>query len=91
MSVSFEALAMAGVDHLEWGMDFDEWERNELDEPPPPHLLLDDEDDEITKDFQKEVMQIRNVEKHIPQWFRVVLLMVKVIVNLLIITEVDFV
>lgn len=41
MSISFEALAMAGVDYNEWGMDFEEWERTEMG-PPPPHLYADD-------------------------------------------------
>ena len=44
MSVSIEALAMAGVDYLEWGMDIEEWERD--DEVSPPHLLADDGEEE---------------------------------------------
>lgn len=43
---SIEALAMAGVDYNEWGMDFEEWERMEMG-PPPPHLFSEDyEEDE---------------------------------------------
>ncbi|MBA0761009.1 hypothetical protein Gotri_023715, partial [Gossypium trilobum] len=38
MSVSIEALAMAGTDYLEW-------EEEEL-EFPPPHLLADHEEEE---------------------------------------------
>ncbi|CAH1436877.1 unnamed protein product [Lactuca virosa] len=46
MSNSIEALAMAGVDYNEWGMDFEEWERMEMG-PPPPHLFSEDyEEDE---------------------------------------------
>uniref|UniRef100_A0A0A0KWE7 Uncharacterized protein n=1 Tax=Cucumis sativus TaxID=3659 RepID=A0A0A0KWE7_CUCSA len=45
MSVSLEALAMAGIDSNEWAMDAEEWERNEID-VVPPHLLADEEDDE---------------------------------------------
>lgn len=41
MSISLEALAMAGEDYLEW-----EDEESEL---PPPHLLVDD--DEEAEDF----------------------------------------
>nr|DAD21957.1 TPA_asm: hypothetical protein HUJ06_023420 [Nelumbo nucifera] len=41
MSVSIEALAMAGVDYMECGIDLDEWERREF-EPPPPYLLAED-------------------------------------------------
>ncbi|MBA0694235.1 hypothetical protein Goari_004551, partial [Gossypium aridum] len=37
MSLSIEAIAMAGVDYVEWGLDIEEWERD--DELPPPHLL----------------------------------------------------
>ncbi|GMI67942.1 hypothetical protein HRI_000463500 [Hibiscus trionum] len=48
MSVSIEALAMAGVDYMEWGMDIEEWECDH--ELPPPHLLADcDEEDELMK------------------------------------------
>ncbi|GKV23430.1 hypothetical protein SLEP1_g33159 [Rubroshorea leprosula] len=43
MSVSLEALAMAGADHLEWGIDIKKWE-NRDDELPPLHLLADDEE-----------------------------------------------
>ncbi|KAF2293036.1 hypothetical protein GH714_035567 [Hevea brasiliensis] len=43
MTVSIEALAMAGMDYLEWGMDVQEWER---EEPPPPHLLAEEEKEE---------------------------------------------
>nr|GEU96772.1 prostatic spermine-binding protein [Tanacetum cinerariifolium] len=39
MSISIEALAMAGVDYNEWGMDIEEYERRETD---PPHLWVDD-------------------------------------------------
>ncbi|KAI3518938.1 hypothetical protein L1887_07844 [Cichorium endivia] len=46
MSISIEALAMAGVDYNEWGIDFEEWERMEMG-PPPPHLYSEDyEEDE---------------------------------------------
>ncbi|XVE83126.1 hypothetical protein DITRI_Ditri16bG0062300 [Diplodiscus trichospermus] len=48
-SVSIEALAMAGVDFMEWGMDIEEWERD--DELPPPHLLADDEEEEEEEEF----------------------------------------
>ncbi|KAL4578024.1 hypothetical protein LXL04_014139 [Taraxacum kok-saghyz] len=47
MSISIEALAMAGVDYNEWGMDFEEWERMQEMGPPPPHLYSEDyEEDE---------------------------------------------
>ncbi|XVF61587.1 hypothetical protein PTKIN_Ptkin08bG0141900 [Pterospermum kingtungense] len=39
MSVSIEALAMAGTDYVDWGMDIEEWE---LDFPPA-YLLADEE------------------------------------------------
>lgn len=44
--VSLEALAMAGVNYVEYGMSIEEWEHRELDPYPPPHLLADEEEDE---------------------------------------------
>ncbi|KAL5751503.1 hypothetical protein ACOSP7_021712 [Xanthoceras sorbifolium] len=44
MSISIEALAMAGVEYVEWGMDVEEWEREDSDAPPPPHLLAEEEE-----------------------------------------------
>ncbi|GKE71212.1 hypothetical protein Tco_1529284 [Tanacetum coccineum] len=41
MSFSIEALALAGVDYNERGMDIEEYERREM-EPPPPHLWVND-------------------------------------------------
>ena len=35
---------MAGVDYIEWGMDVEEWER-ENSELPPPHLLAEEEEE----------------------------------------------
>ena len=45
MSVSLEALAMAGANYLESGMDIEEWEQQDLG-PPPPHLLAEEEERE---------------------------------------------
>ena len=60
MSVSIEALVMAGVDYLEWGMDIEEWERD--DEVSPPHLLADDgEEEEFMKgQFEQGCSRITN-------------------------------
>ncbi|GAV84674.1 hypothetical protein CFOL_v3_28116 [Cephalotus follicularis] len=44
MSVSLEALAMAGLDYNEWGLDTEEWERKDLETMPPPHLLAEEEE-----------------------------------------------
>ncbi|OIT26315.1 hypothetical protein A4A49_63923, partial [Nicotiana attenuata] len=46
MSISFEALAMAGADYLKDGMSFEEFEQHEAE---VPHYLLADEeeDDEV--------------------------------------------
>ncbi|KAI3794528.1 hypothetical protein L1987_37160 [Smallanthus sonchifolius] len=57
MSVSIEALAMAGVDYNEWGMDFEEWERMEMG-PPPPHLYADDYDQEHELERDEEVFMM---------------------------------
>ncbi|KAJ0082096.1 hypothetical protein Patl1_12411 [Pistacia atlantica] len=46
MCASIEALAMAGVDCLEWDLDFEEWAHQDL-KPPPPHLLLSVYDDDL--------------------------------------------
>ncbi|KAL8246673.1 hypothetical protein R6Q59_007889 [Mikania micrantha] len=43
-NVSLEALAMAGTDHVKWGMDLEEWERMDMD-PPPQHLYAEEFDD----------------------------------------------
>ena len=45
MSVSLEALAMAGANYLESGMDIEEWEQQDLG-TPPPHLLAEEEERE---------------------------------------------
>lgn len=42
MSISLEALAMAGEDYVNYGIDMEEWERADLEETPA-HLLADDE------------------------------------------------
>ncbi|KAL6277204.1 hypothetical protein ACE6H2_020805 [Prunus campanulata] len=44
MSVSLEALAMAGTDYLSIAMTLEEWERCDL-ELSPPHLLAEDEEE----------------------------------------------
>lgn len=43
MSVSIEALAMAGVDCIEYGFYVEDWNHNG-NSSPPPHLLADDGD-----------------------------------------------
>ena len=91
MSVSIEALAMAGTDYLEWGMDVEEWERYDV-EPTPPHLLADDDEDdyhEIAANLHKESEQRRNVKEMRPKWLSVIL-MVKTIMRFLMVTWVDF-
>ncbi|MBA0741924.1 hypothetical protein Gogos_015042 [Gossypium gossypioides] len=50
MSLSIEALAMAGVDYVERGLDIEEWERD--DELPPPHLLAHNNEKE-EEEFMK--------------------------------------
>ncbi|OMO73100.1 hypothetical protein COLO4_27262 [Corchorus olitorius] len=47
MSVSIEALAMAGADYVEWGMDIEEWEYEDRD-LTPAYLLADEEEGEET-------------------------------------------
>lgn len=57
MLVSIEALAMAGVDYMEWGMDIEESERDDEEELPPPHLLADDNDEE-EEEKEEEFMKV---------------------------------
>ncbi|KAK4840141.1 hypothetical protein QYF36_000797 [Acer negundo] len=45
MSISMEALAMAGVDYVEWGMNVEEWEQEDS-ELTPPHLLAEEKEEE---------------------------------------------
>ncbi|XVE83127.1 hypothetical protein DITRI_Ditri16bG0062400 [Diplodiscus trichospermus] len=45
MMVPIEALAMAGVDYNEWGLDIEKWE-DDNSERPPQHLLADEEEEE---------------------------------------------
>ncbi|WCJ31896.1 hypothetical protein M5689_013347 [Euphorbia peplus] len=52
MSVSVEAMAMAGMDYEEWGMDFDEFERQESQ--TPAHLLAEDEQEEKEEQSRNE-------------------------------------
>ena len=60
MLVSIEALAMAGVDYNEWGMDLEEWERIE-DGPPAPHLYADEfEEYEYEEDERYEVITAKD-------------------------------
>ncbi|PON90943.1 hypothetical protein TorRG33x02_133490 [Trema orientale] len=46
-ALSLEALAMADVNYHSFDMDFEEWERREVDQLPPPHLLAEDEEGEV--------------------------------------------
>ena len=43
MSVSLEALAMAGTDYFSIAIDVEEWKRRDL-ELCPPHLLAEEEE-----------------------------------------------
>lgn len=45
--VSLEALAMAGADYLEFSLDDEEWESQDLMKAEaPPHLLVEEEEEE---------------------------------------------
>jgi len=44
MSISLEALAMAGADYLKDGMSFEEFERHEAE--LPPYLFADEDENE---------------------------------------------
>ncbi|PPR88745.1 hypothetical protein GOBAR_AA31936 [Gossypium barbadense] len=46
MTVSIDALAMAGVDYNEWGLDIEKWEDDDDSQCPPPHLLAEENEEE---------------------------------------------
>ncbi|CAB4314158.1 unnamed protein product [Prunus armeniaca] len=52
MSVSLEALAMAGTDYRSIAMTVEEWERCDLD-LSPPHLLAEDEEEKDERKLRK--------------------------------------
>ncbi|CAK9151223.1 unnamed protein product [Ilex paraguariensis] len=58
MSISIEALAMAGANYLECSVDFEQWEHRDLD-PPPPHLLAEEDAEE-----EHEVMRMSAEASH---------------------------
>ncbi|KAK2655699.1 hypothetical protein Ddye_008751 [Dipteronia dyeriana] len=60
MSMSMEALAMAGVDYVEWGLHVEEWEREDS-ELPPPHLLAEEEEEEQQQHHHRESCDIGGV------------------------------
>ncbi|KAK8652817.1 hypothetical protein V6N13_126840 [Hibiscus sabdariffa] len=62
MSVSIEALAMAGVDYKDWGMYIEEWERD--DELPAPHLLAD-ADGEEEEEFMRKRFHRKNNNRNV--------------------------
>ncbi|EOX92086.1 Uncharacterized protein TCM_001093 [Theobroma cacao] len=59
MSVSIEALAMAGIDYLEWGMEIEEWELEDLE--PPPHLLAEEAEEDIFQNNIKDSSSISHL------------------------------
>ena len=59
MPVSLEALAMAGVNYLESGMDIEEWEHKDLG-LPPPHLLTEEEEEIYLKKNNEDDGSIRD-------------------------------
>ncbi|THF96037.1 hypothetical protein TEA_010804 [Camellia sinensis var. sinensis] len=55
MSTSLEALAMSGANYIEYGVDTEEWELQDME--IPPHLLAEEEEQEIThfvEEFQNQ-------------------------------------
>lgn len=56
MTVPIEALAMAGIDYNEWGLDIEKWEDDDS-EWPPPHLLAEQEEEEEPERDVKQGIQ----------------------------------
>ncbi|CAK8567295.1 unnamed protein product [Lathyrus sativus] len=63
MAVSLEALAMAGVSCVKFGMSVEEWERRDLDPYPPPHLLAEEEEGESSIDEEECRVTFTNHEE----------------------------
>ncbi|XP_039053512.1 uncharacterized protein LOC120195609 [Hibiscus syriacus] len=63
MTVSIEALAMAGADYNEWGLDIEEWEDDDDLQCPPPHLLADEKEEEPAV-VVEQVTQIIDTSRH---------------------------
>ncbi|KDP46813.1 hypothetical protein JCGZ_24022 [Jatropha curcas] len=89
MSVSMEALAMAGVDYLEWGKQVQEWKQDDEFESPPPHLLAEEEEEEICRDLRVEMKQSEKLNERMAKRLRDIALMVKTIIRLLMISCFD--
>lgn len=62
--VSFEALAMAGVDYRSIAVTVEGWENGDLELSTPPHLLTEDEDGREEEEVQKK--EEENHEKSKP-------------------------
>lgn len=65
--VSFEALAMAGVDYHSIAVTVEGWENGDLELSTPPHLLREDEDGgEEEEEEEVEKKEEENHEKSKP-------------------------
>ncbi|KAG7015382.1 hypothetical protein SDJN02_23017, partial [Cucurbita argyrosperma subsp. argyrosperma] len=64
MSVSLEALAMAGIDSNEWAMDAKEWERDEMVNDVPPHLLVEEDNDNDDETAITTLSKIQQFQSH---------------------------
>ncbi|BFG35487.1 hypothetical protein CerSpe_217610 [Prunus speciosa] len=45
--MSIEALAMAGADYMEFGINFEEWEQKDSLKDPPPYMLADEQSSDV--------------------------------------------
>ncbi|GAA0166896.1 hypothetical protein LIER_21953 [Lithospermum erythrorhizon] len=62
MTISLEALAMAGVDYNEYGMSMKKYESQEMD--IPPHLWANSPDDEYSGFWEIERWDFKNYWRH---------------------------
>lgn len=71
--MSIEALAMAGTDYKECGIDFEVWEQAGL-EQPPPHLL-DEQNSFIEAKKKHADIDGERLKASLRQWAKAIALM----------------
>lgn len=83
MTVSIEALAMAGVDCNEWGLDIEKWENDADSQCPPPHLLGEEEPAKVVPRKSSLAKKMRHSSKSIKVVIKytIMLLMIVMIVG----------
>jgi hypothetical protein len=63
-TVSLEALAMAGLDYLEFAVDAEQWEHDMAQ--APPHLLVEEEEQGVVDVRRDDKHALRNYRPYLP-------------------------